>query len=428
MDLPLRFRMLAVFVAVIVVYAVLTLLAGAGLINRMVFREAERRVAFALKTSNAMLEQNMQEARKTVMAIAQALGSGGSVAFFSRQQLDGLRQAFGYDVLRVLGVNGTTGEESHRGLSLTPDPVVETVLATEQAAVGVTVVPLDSIVPGRGAEGAGTGEEAGVTASPTREPGDVMVLESAAPVKDRNGAIVGVVLAATVLNGNHGFVDFVRRNVFATDTYDGKSLGTVTIFQGDLRIATNVIGPDGKRALGTHVSREVKERVLAQGKSWVGPALVVGNWYISAYEPLRGMDGSIIGMMYVGVLKERYDDMRKQAMTVFLVITIVMAAMAVVFSYWLSSRLTRPLSRLAEGAAEVARGDLSWRIERGLHRVRDETSSLARSFNAMVQALQARMRDVVLEKSRLRTVIDCMGETVMLFGPENRLVLYNLQH
>jgi len=123
-----------------------------------------------------------------------------------------------------------------------------------------------------------------------------------------------------VINQNYEFVDFVRENVFTAATYDGKNLGTVTIFQGDVRITTNVVGADGQRAIGTRVSEEVYDQVLGQGKMWIGPAFVVDNWYISAYEPLRNIQGDIVGMLYVGILKQRYDDMRRQAMTIFIVV------------------------------------------------------------------------------------------------------------
>ena len=46
------------------------------------------------------------------------------------------------------------------------------------------------------------------------------------------------------------------------ETTRARTLGTVTIFQGDLRIATNVLGPDGKRAVGTRLSEAVYQEVL----------------------------------------------------------------------------------------------------------------------------------------------------------------------
>lgn len=89
---------------------------------------------------------------------------------------------------------------------------------------------------------------------------------------------------------------------------------TSTIFQrmnaaGDmLRVATNVTGDDGKRAIGTFIPamgpdgkpNAVVSAVL-RGETFVGRAFVVNGWYVSAYEPLRDGGRNVIGMLYVGV-------------------------------------------------------------------------------------------------------------------------------
>jgi methyl-accepting chemotaxis protein len=89
---------------------------------------------------------------------------------------------------------------------------------------------------------------------------------------------------------------------------------TSTIFQrmnaaGDmLRVATNVIGGDGKRAIGTYIPavdadgkpNPVVSTVL-RGETFVGRAFVVNAWYMAAYEPLADNDGKVIGMLYAGV-------------------------------------------------------------------------------------------------------------------------------
>jgi len=88
---------------------------------------------------------------------------------------------------------------------------------------------------------------------------------------------------------------------------------TCTIFQrmnaaGDmLRVATNVVGKDGKRAVGTYIPvvqpdgqpNPVLAEVLA-GRTYVGRAYVVDGWYTTAYQPLTDQSGKVIGMLYVG--------------------------------------------------------------------------------------------------------------------------------
>ncbi|MBK7722402.1 MAG: methyl-accepting chemotaxis protein [Austwickia sp.] len=92
--------------------------------------------------------------------------------------------------------------------------------------------------------------------------------------------------------------------------------GAVTVFQrmnaaGDmLRVATNVTGKDGQRAIGTYIparnadgSANAVVAAAEAGKPYVGVAQVVGQWYVTRYEPIR-RDGQLIGMLFVGFQQE----------------------------------------------------------------------------------------------------------------------------
>jgi len=92
---------------------------------------------------------------------------------------------------------------------------------------------------------------------------------------------------------------------------------TSTIFQvmnsdGDmLRVATNVAKEDGSRAIGTFIPARNPDgsanpviTAIMRGESYVGRAMVVGAWYLTAYEPLYDVNKRIIGMLYVGIPHE----------------------------------------------------------------------------------------------------------------------------
>jgi methyl-accepting chemotaxis protein len=99
---------------------------------------------------------------------------------------------------------------------------------------------------------------------------------------------------------------------------------TCTIFQkmnneGDmLRVATNVINKEGKRAIGTFIPahnpdgspNQVVATVL-KGERFVGKAFVVDRWYITAYEPIKDQSNEIIGMLYVGIPQENVQSLRQ---------------------------------------------------------------------------------------------------------------------
>ena len=102
----------------------------------------------------------------------------------------------------------------------------------------------------------------------------------------------------------------ITRNNIIVDEVRGLVGGTCTIFQrieGDhfLRISTNVIGKGGERAVGTFIPSDspVAQTLLA-GRSYNGRAYVVDDWYITAYEPITGKEGELLGALYVGVKEQ----------------------------------------------------------------------------------------------------------------------------
>jgi PAS domain S-box-containing protein len=96
------------------------------------------------------------------------------------------------------------------------------------------------------------------------------------------------------------FVDEVQKLVGGTCTlfqrFDGNRL---------LRISTNVIEKNGQRAVGTFIppNSPVAQAILS-GRSYSGRAYVVNDWYITAYEPIKGDNGKVIGALYVGVREQ----------------------------------------------------------------------------------------------------------------------------
>jgi len=79
--------------------------------------------------------------------------------------------------------------------------------------------------------------------------------------------------------------------------------GVATIFVADRRVATNVLNPDGSRAVGTRLGRGLAyERVLGAGLSYHGEAEIFGQGYLAIYEPILA-DGEVAGIIFAGVRK-----------------------------------------------------------------------------------------------------------------------------
>jgi two-component system NtrC family sensor kinase len=161
-----------------------------------------------------------------------------------------------------------------------------------------------------------------------------------------------------MLNGNERLVRSMQENLFSSELYGTKPFGTVTVFCGDTRVATTVLGPDGKVATGTQVSPEVRRQVLEEGQTWLGRAFVVDEWYLSAYEPLRDPRGERIGILYVGVLEQKYQDIRTRSVYFLAALIVPILGLALVFGFFIVRGISRPLSRLVEASGQIASGNL----------------------------------------------------------------------
>jgi signal transduction histidine kinase len=165
-----------------------------------------------------------------------------------------------------------------------------------------------------------------------------MVKEYAMPMLDSNGRVEKVYYGGRIINRDYELVDKIRLWVFGSELYDSKPVGTVTIFQDDTRISTNVLDETGQRAVGTRVSAEVYKQVVEKGNIWDDRAFVVNAWYKTAYEPITDIHGHTIGILYVGTLAEPYDAMIRHIVLAFLAIIAGGTAMALVLSAKLNER------------------------------------------------------------------------------------------
>lgn len=80
--------------------------------------------------------------------------------------------------------------------------------------------------------------------------------------------------------------------------------GTATLFSRDgddfVRISTNVIN-NGKRAIGTLLAPDgLAIAAIRSGKPFYGVVDILGNPYVTGYEPVTNSDNKVIGISYVG--------------------------------------------------------------------------------------------------------------------------------
>lgn len=184
-----------------------------------------------------------------------------------------------------------------------------------------------------------------------------------------------------LMNGNYTIVDKI-----ASLTND-----TVTIFQGNTRVSTNV-KRDGKRAVGTKVSPQVEETVLKRGEGYYGEADVVGVKYQTAYVPIKNAEGKIIGIWYVGISKSFLEGVKTDFIIKICIAGLITLMAALIVAWVLAKTISKPILSLMQKMEQAERGDLTCEV--GLSQ-NDEIGVLAGSFNKMI----GRIRGIVIDIS-----------------------------
>lgn len=116
--------------------------------------------------------------------------------------------------------------------------------------------------------------------------------------------------------------------------------GTATIFQDNIRIATNVRLPDGSRALGTRLADPVYAKIRADQKPFSGEMNILGEPYLTAYDTIHDFSGRTIGVLQVGAKKASYNSTLANILFRSLLVTIIGMALIGYVVYWALHRLT----------------------------------------------------------------------------------------
>jgi two-component system NtrC family sensor kinase len=124
-----------------------------------------------------------------------------------------------------------------------------------------------------------------------------------------------------------------------------------------------------------------------EGKKWTDRAFVVSEWYITAYEPIEDLFAQRVGMLYVGVLEAKYTDVRTNALSLFILITVAGMVLAIGLGWIIADRISRPVKELIEASMQVSKGNLSPDIKKIS---KSEIGVLQKTFQEMLNSIKAR--------------------------------------
>lgn len=407
--MTVRVRMTIGIVATILVANSILYFITVRHISRVFLQEVQTRVSLDLNAAWMVYDSRLESIEQFLRAISLNKSIASAVKANDRTRLarllDAAHEESQIDILSLVGLDGKviyrTTNPAKRGDDVTNNLLVAKALEKQTSISGTVIVPREYLE----GESQSLADRAyfEVIPTPAARPPEKkfetsgMVIGSAVFVTDETGKKVALLYGGNLLNRRYRIVDSVKDVVFRGQTYEGKDIGTSTIFQGNLRISTNVRNKDGSRAIGTLLSAAVADKVLQKGEVWSDRAFVVTDWYITAYAPIRDVEGRIIGILYVGLLEEPFVRLQRVVLNLFLLLIAVMTLVILSLLLLLTNVVLKPITEIIAMSNKVIQGDLSARV--GI-RPTGEMGDLCRAINQMAHAVEEREQQLKTATSR----------------------------
>jgi len=398
--LPLKTRLISSYLVILALGGLATSVVGSWIVSSTIMKEAQAGAVRSLAAAQTIYQDELSRLERTVSILAgepemAELARAGSE--HGERRLDRVFRDSGFAFMGVTDAQGRVVRRAVPGTTV-GDTLRAEVLAAALAGRAVAATEILGVEQlSREAPGLEASVALDVVATPREWPaaspslGSGMVLLAAAPLADDQGVIHGAVYAGQLINGDLGIVDRMWRVLYAGETYRNEPVGTVTLFQGGVRVATTVLGEGGARALGTTVSEEVGRAVLGEGRPWRDRAFVVHHWYLAAYEPVRSLGGATVGIIGVGVLERYHAQIRDRVIISFFAIAGLGFLVILVATYGIMGNILRPIGEMADAAQKIAAGDFNHVIRTAGE---GEVAVLANSFNSMLESLRAMRADL----------------------------------
>lgn len=178
----------------------------------------------------------------------------------------------------------------------------------------------------------------------------------------------------------------------------------VTLFYGDTRVLTTLKDANGDYIVGTKADEKVSAQVLG-GNGYFDENLKVNgvDSYV-AYEPLRNMDGSVAGMVFVGYPRTVAQKAVNNAILSLIASYVVVLAIILVIVIILVRVIVRAMTNLSGAVTKLRSGDLNVELHVDSLNAKNEIGALADNVNSLVVNLRDIMGGI---RRDAETLNDC---------------------
>jgi len=408
LKLDLQTRLIAGFLIAVCLTGFISTVIGVWTINKSTIDEVQNRVRQDINTAKLIYSDTLERIVSQIQFSAESADLSEAVRDKNIEKLKSLRGLIRHvqviqssegrpflDILSIVDADGKVlfraGNPELSGDDMLWDPLIRKCIETRLPLSSTELVPIEKIL----LENPALAERANIEIIKTPKSIELaekrlmegMIMRAVYPILDKNMRLLGILTGGILLSRERVIVDKIRETIYHDEKYKGREIGVATIFQGGVRIATNVMTRENQRAIGTTLSKEVYNRVIVEGKDWVGRAFVVNDWYITTYTPLYNINRDVIGILYTGILEAKYRDMMWKMIWINLGITTLGMILAFVISLRMGNTIISRIRILKKAAETIAVGNLNYRLSP------DTVSGfgiLDEAFNNMTKSLKDR--------------------------------------
>ncbi len=178
----------------------------------------------------------------------------------------------------------------------------------------------------------------------------------------------------------------------------------VTVFYGNIRVATSLVDADGNRMVGTEADPKIYDLVVNQGQDYYSENVEIsGRTYYAMYCPLYQYNSDeIIGMTFVGLEKSNIKAIYNANFMKNAGILIAIFALGIVSTTISVSVVIKAIKSVIIQLNRVADGELNVKVENRLLRRADEIGDIGHSVEKLVHSLS----DIVVDIKGASTDLD----------------------
>ena len=199
-----------------------------------------------------------------------------------------------------------------------------------------------------------------------------------------NDILIGTVSVAYNL-GQDSFVDHLK-DLTGTE---------ITVFAGNMSVATTVVSPDGARGVGFPIAPHIGEVVLDQQEifhmeTYIPP--LPGQRFLAYYKPILDENGEALGLIFTG--QNLFEILRMQAEIRWMAIAFsaLAAIIALAICFFLNERMIAgPVRNSIMAVTRLAQGNVQ--IEKLVHKSGDEFGKLTNSTLKMASVVKQLVAD-----------------------------------